>query len=984
MIKKMVFMFCLISFFSFFSFAQDWELVWDDEFNGTVIDKEKWSWEVNGDGGGNAEQQYYTDRADNSYIEKTGDESYLVIKSKREEYLGSSWTSARLRSKFKGDWTYGRVETRVKLPRGNGVWPAFWMMPSQMQRDAQLWAKIGEIDIMENVNNHDTVYGTLHFGEAWPENLQTQHDGVELADKEQWNTFAIEWTPTEITWYVNGALIHSKGIADLEEAGGEWIFSNRPFYLIMNLAMGGFWPNNDLTGSQWTSSIDYGSPTPDENLYCIDYVRVYKNEQTLAVEGKNLVYRDTPYVEYSVNFPAGSFVWDVPAGFTILNGQGTDTISVSVNDKARNGQIRCLVDGAAAVKDVLVEVPETYLVSDFDGNGEGEFTFHTGPGTIVDNPQKSGLNTSDKCLFYQRDAAQQWDNFKITNLSIADLGLIKGTKAKVLIDVYLTDGDYTAKPVSVTFENSAKAAAAPDWDGNSGRGYTLKGDLPGKGKWVTMEFLHSVINDEMVNNFEIDAMTIMINSGHFTGEKVYMDNIRIVSSGNGYSESAKVMDFDGISLADIDTQTSGVYSVVPNPAPDSINDSAAVLKYVRDKNSEWDVFVLNNVDFIENSYDFQYCNKVIKMDVYTPEDFTGTIVGMNLEHEALADAADPTDGVTGRDTSYQALVTEQGKWETLTFNYHTIRDWVGVEKDMIDQIIFMFDPGTASAQEYYIDNIRIEDFNEDAPDSGTGPVETMLPISGVSASSELMSAGNAIDSDPATRWESFHGVDPSYITFDLGTSRDITKLVIDWEAANARTYEVQFSNDGTVFTTAAVRENMVEGMHRIDTVEVSGKAKYVRIYGTERNLVYGYSIFEVQIYGLDNGTGNPLKQIQPSAVFASSELQSAGNAIDANSGTRWESLHGIDPSFITLDFGSVKNFKKILIDWEAANASDYEIGVSADGVSFTTIKTLSDMPEGMHRIDEVTLEGTGRYLRINGTERNLIYGYSIFEITVYE
>ena len=159
---------------------EGWTLVWRDEFSEDTIDTSKWGFEVNGNGGGNNELQYYTDRAENARIE----DGILIIEAKEESYTGNdgtrNYTSARLRTANKGDWKYGRIEARIRPPQGQGIWPAFWMLPTDWIYGG--WAASGEIDIMELVGHEpNIVHGTLHYGGPWPE-TPTPERGIQLTN----------------------------------------------------------------------------------------------------------------------------------------------------------------------------------------------------------------------------------------------------------------------------------------------------------------------------------------------------------------------------------------------------------------------------------------------------------------------------------------------------------------------------------------------------------------------------------------------------------------------------------------------------------------------------------------------------------------------------------------------------------------------------------------------------------------------------------
>jgi beta-glucanase (GH16 family) len=229
-----------------------WQLVWHDEFNGPSIDQTKWNFEVNGDGGGNSELQYYTARASNAYI----DNGQLVIEALQENYLGKSFTSARMNSNQKGDWTYGRFEARAKLPYGQGLWPAIWMLPTDWVYGG--WPASGEIDIMELLGQETTkIYGTIHYGSS-PATHQQAGGSFVLSSGSfagTFHLFAVEWDTVGFRWFVDGTKY-------FETAHGS-PFDKR-FHLMLNVAVGGNWP-----GSPDASTI-----FPQKMF--VDYVRVYR------------------------------------------------------------------------------------------------------------------------------------------------------------------------------------------------------------------------------------------------------------------------------------------------------------------------------------------------------------------------------------------------------------------------------------------------------------------------------------------------------------------------------------------------------------------------------------------------------------------------------------------------------------------------------------------------------------------------------------
>lgn len=261
------------------------------------------------------------------------------------------------------------------------------------------------------------------------------------------------------------------------------------------------------------------------------------------------------------------------------------------------------------------------------------------------------------------------------------------------------------------------------------------------------------------------------------------------------------------------------------------------------------------------------------------------------------------------------------------------------------------------------------------------------------ASSAITPAGNAVDGNAGTRWESAHGAGPTWVSVDLGAVYSLSSVAIDWEAANAANYEVQGSTNGTTWVTLATRTGGAFG-NRTDQVTLSGNYRYVRINCTLRSAgnQWGYSIWELRVLG----SVPPVSSSAASSVvaggnlalghttFASSALTPASAAVDGDGVTRWESTHGVSPSWITVDLGSAVSLSSVVIDWEAANAANYEVQGSNNNSSWTTLASRTGGAFGA-RTDTVAVSGTYRYVRINCTVRSAgnNWGYSIYELKVF-
>jgi beta-glucanase (GH16 family) len=246
---------------------EGWTLVWQDEFDGTALDGSKWSVQT-GDGcaqnlcgWGNNELQWY--QAGNATVGG----GMLTITARRENAGGRGYTSARLRTLNKGDWTYARVDARAKLPIGQGYWPAIWMLPSDEVYGT--WAASGEIDIMELVGHEpNRVHGTLHYGGTFPAN-QFTGDFYQLPSgtfADAFHVFSVEWEEGEIRWYVDGRLYQTQTSWSSTAAPFPAPFDQR-FHLVVNVAVGGNWPGNPDASTAFPQSME------------IDWIRVYRRSE---------------------------------------------------------------------------------------------------------------------------------------------------------------------------------------------------------------------------------------------------------------------------------------------------------------------------------------------------------------------------------------------------------------------------------------------------------------------------------------------------------------------------------------------------------------------------------------------------------------------------------------------------------------------------------------------------------------------------------
>jgi beta-glucanase (GH16 family) len=246
--------------------AKGFTLVWSDEFSGpdgSSPDSSKWTYDLGGNGWGNNELESYTNRTQNAQI-KSGN---LVITAVKEDYTDPKdgvlrhYTSARMKTQGLFSQAYGRFEARIKIPAGQGMWPAFWMLGNDISSVG--WPKSGEIDIMENIGKEPTkVHGSMHGpGYSGGNGLTGTYTLPSGKFTKTFHIFAVEWEPSVVRFYVDNNLYETRTPADLP-AGKQWVFDH-PFFVLLNLAVGGDWPGNP----------DASTTFPQRML--VDYVRVY-------------------------------------------------------------------------------------------------------------------------------------------------------------------------------------------------------------------------------------------------------------------------------------------------------------------------------------------------------------------------------------------------------------------------------------------------------------------------------------------------------------------------------------------------------------------------------------------------------------------------------------------------------------------------------------------------------------------------------------
>ncbi len=273
-----------------------------------------------------------------------------------------------------------------------------------------------------------------------------------------------------------------------------------------------------------------------------------------------------------------------------------------------------------------------------------------------------------------------------------------------------------------------------------------------------------------------------------------------------------------------------------------------------------------------------------------------------------------------------------------------------------------------------------------------GPAAHAAPAllsQGKPATASSVNAGNsaafAVDGNTGTRWESAWS-DPQWLQVDLGTTATISQVVLQWETASAKAYQIQTSADGATWTSIY---STTTGPGGTETLNVTGPGRYVRMYGTQRSTGYGYSLWEFQVYGTTSGGGGGgsgacgTTNVALNQPASASTTENAGTpasaAVDGNSGTRWSSAFA-DPQWLQVDLGSSQSICQVVLQWEAAYATAFQIQVSADDATWNSIYSTTTGTGGTQTLN---VTGTGRYVRMYGTTRATGYGYSLWEFQVF-
>lgn len=492
-----------------------------------------------------------------------------------------------------------------------------------------------------------------------------------------------------------------------------------------------------------------------------------------------------------------------------------------------------LLTKAAPEKPIIA----TDVLQNYDGANKIIKGTTTGTYSVVANPGSNAVNSSANVAKYVRNASEQYDVlFFNTQTSIEDAGLFKSQTNKIMIDVYTTAPIGTV--VSMNFENSATSLPA---NYPTGRNSNYVAITTKQNQWETLTFYYNSSPDAGTSNLAVNQMVLLFNSGSYTSDTYYFDNIRIGSTKLPDTFTPGVVYEDYQTIHNITFRDAiGTYTAnTVNPNASGINTSSNVGKYVRKSTELYDNFSFNTT--LNNIGDFKAGTKKFAMDVYT-----SAPVGSIISWQAESSASVPSNYPVGRHSIYQGVVKQSNAWHTITFTYVSTPDASTPYND-VNRFVFLFEPGTNSGNTYYFDNLRALNLvSTETPNVNLALAKTATASTLENAT---FTANQATDGDGGTRWASSFANATEWIYVDLGSNYTLNRVVLKWEAAYATQYKVQLSTDN-VFTENETINTQMASDGGTDDLAVSGTGRYLRILCTAKALApYGYSLYEIEAYG---------------------------------------------------------------------------------------------------------------------------------------
>ena len=509
-----------LSITSGMAFAQQCQIpVWNDEFDGSALNQLNWEAQL-GDGcdqgvgmcgWGNSELQSY--QADNAVVAN----GQLTITAKKERIKATQYTSGRIRTANmpgSGEWAFGRIEARMKVPDGQGMWPAFWMLPTN---PTEVWPVSGEIDIFESTGQSSMfAYGTLHYGQPYPDNQHTGGGMLKQPDRwsDDFHTYAIEWQTDEIRWYIDNILYSVKTATDLLPE--DWPFDGRNnFHILLNMAVGG----------TWGGTVDDGAlPQTLE----VDYVRVYNDSQPTLL-GDHLVSPGSTETYSVANGTASN--WTVTGGTIVASSASSVDVQWDLASAGSHQTLTAITSACSVQTSVYVgpSLSTETVLENYNGTANMTITSNNGI-----------YNVADGVLTYTRDAASQWDVISASTNAIPDAsGFIIGAKA-FSMDFNNTDPQLIGKQVLIQLENSS-VATPNNFPGGRHSKYEAFIEHANGGQTLRFQMVDRL--DNATADTAVDSIVFLIDPDAFTNDTYVIDNIEILGSGGATGNNPPTASF---------------------------------------------------------------------------------------------------------------------------------------------------------------------------------------------------------------------------------------------------------------------------------------------------------------------------------------------------------------------------------------------------------------------------------------------------------
>ncbi|MWC31042.1 carbohydrate binding domain-containing protein [Paenibacillus sp. MMS18-CY102] len=940
----------------------DWELTWNDEFNGTKIDESKWNFVNKGGGFGNRELEYYTPREENARIEPLdGSNKALVIEARKEKYQDHDYTSAKLYSQYKGDWTYGKYEIRAKVPKSQGIWPAIWMMPTNYDLYGP-WPATGEIDIMELIGSEpNKAWGTLHYGLPWKYSNASFELPGSMDFSQDFHTFSIEWEPGEIRWYVDG-IFYQRQNDWYSKREGETLPITWPapfdqdFYMQLNLAVGGEWPQFP----------DKTTIIPSKMF--VDYVRVYKLKDGLS-------YRDPG------TGPASSLAANVPTprpeaglGGLVYNGtfdEGAErmgfwdynvdssaaaihSIDPAVNEREFKASITKSGTSASSVQLSQLGIP---LVKD----NQYQLTFKARAANAGQSIEVQVFKDKAPATSYSGAMAFALDDTMKTYSTIFTMNDATDNSARLAFNLGLNTGDIIIDDVKLTNYYKPLYQVVEAEAFTNGQGFTtLNGAVQPDGSATAwLQYNVTVPTDgDYVLSYRVatssDAAKLT-----FRGAEPNTRTLHLPNTG-GDAQFQTVTD-----LVHLNAGTQMLLLAGAGYNLDNIRISPNVIRNgsMDVSTNMWDVWMQNaggaeitteqgqtKMAITAQGDDFwglQFSQKGAPL--YKGKSYRVTFEASSSVNRKLRLTIDDPSNNYAYALYESVPLTTQPK--TYTFDFT-----MNATTNLNSRIDFNLGKiGTAAGtHDVYVDQVRFEEIPAvEQASTSSSPIKIDVPGEPIQVEQAEGFAALAVNQGSLNQ------------PFDSNTT-EYTVKVVSGVTSITLTPTVAAGNDITLVGGATKNGNdyvatLAEGENAVTfIIDQQGrvpKAYTVHVVRTPANLLKGKAI---------TGTSG-----------------NAALAVDGDITTRWESDHS-DPQSISIDMGDSYNVSKIQLDWESSRATAYTLEVSNDNVNWVTVYRTTT---GSGPTDAISIPDrvTARYIRMTGTERfsfgGAKYGYSLYEIS---